>query len=585
MSINALINARGVSLTRGTKPLFDALNLSIAKGDRIALVGHNGSGKSSLLALLAGADGPDDGEIVRQRGIAIATVEQFVPERLFEKTASEALLDMLDVETRETETYRAELVLHAVGLGDAATRIVGQLSGGQQNLVLVARAMLLEPDVLLMDEPSNHMDVIALQHLRHYLSATRGLTYLMISHDRELLDHCCTRTVFLRDRRTYDFSLPYTAARERLDEQDEQARHRRETQGKEIARIRKSAKRLAIWGKTYDNEDLARKAKTMERRAEKLAQEQTEVTAGSGLDLKVEASALKSRTVLTLEDARVATPDGARELLHCELLVMRPGDRVGLLGANGTGKSSTIRAIMDANRLDASPSIRLNPNVSIGYLDQELTEFDEQTSRLDWLRKRVERGDDAIRSTLLHAGIRYEDFGQAVNTLSGGEKARMMFMRLRLDQPSLLILDEPTNHIDLESREQLETQLMTTAGSLLVTSHDRRFLEAICTRFWLIDNARLREIGDLAEYYDKLAAGAAVAPPDTPEQTATAAANGSAHATELDQVLERIAELEQLLAADVARKRKFQKPARQAEWRAELEDLWLRADALDSAGR
>ena len=580
------ITARDVALTRGTKPLFDGLNLTIAKGDRIALVGHNGSGKSSLLSLLSGEATPDEGEVVRQRGIRVATVEQFVPQRLYGMRTIDATLDRFAPEVRVSESFRAERQLHALGLSAAVFDThVEALSGGQQNLVLVARAMLTTPDVLLMDEPSNHMDVMALIHLRTYLTDTRGLTFLMISHDRDLLDRCCARTIFLRDRRTYDFALPYSAAKAQLSREDEEAQHRRETEGKEISRLRDSAKRLATWGKTYDNEDLARKAKTMARRADKLAASQTQVTAGSGLDLKIDASALRSRTVITLEDARVYTPDGARPLLHCELLVMRPGDRVGLLGANGTGKSSTIRAVLDARADDGRGAIRLNPNVTIGYLDQALTDFNEGVSRLEWLRQRVNRPDDAIKGTLLHAGIAYEDFGQAVDTLSGGEKARMMFMRLRLEQPSLLILDEPTNHIDLESREQLETQLRNSPGSLLVTSHDRRFLEAVCTRFWHIDDGRLIEITDIDVYYDRLADTsqdwARDNHPHLSDDTAhTPASEGMA----LDRVLDRIGELEALLAADIARKPKFQKPAKQAAWRQELDALWAQANALDDEG-
>ena len=576
--MSSLLQARQISLTRGTKLLFEDLAFVVNKGDRIALVGHNGAGKSSLLAVLAGLAAPDDGEVSAQRGLRVGLVEQFVPQALKASPLLDAALAVLAPAERETERYRAEALLGQLGFtaGQLAMPLE-RLSGGQQNLALLVRAQLKDPDVLLMDEPSNHMDIAALAALQRYLVETRGLTYVMISHDRALLDTCCSSTVFLRDARTYRFDLPYSAARKALAEQDAQAAERLKTEEKEIARVRRSAKRLAEWGRTYDNEDLARKAKTMAARADRLEAEKTEVSRGSGLSLELGSEGLRSRTALTVEDLTVCTEDGSRELAHCDLLVIKPGDRVGLLGVNGSGKSTTIRRLLRA--LDApGEEIRFNPNVSLGYFDQELASVGGAQGRFEWLRQRTDGADQAVKQALLRSGIAYNDFDQPVESLSGGEKARLVFMLIALTRPNFIVLDEPTNHIDLESREELEVQLKASDAAMLITSHDRRFLDSVCDRFWELADGELKETHEPDTYYHRVMAGGASGA--LPLAAATHDHPDTAEAGD-DALLERVQELEELLRADRARKPKFQKPDRQQAWEEELAMLWARLDALD----
>ena len=567
-----LLQLKNTSYSRGSKLLFENLDLAINNGDRIGLVGHNGSGKTSLLSLLADQAQPDDGDRIARRGLHIGMMEQFIPTTLAEKPLQAAVLDVLPIAQRDTEQWRSEALLSQLGFNTGQFAIpLMELSGGQQNLALFARAQLTEPELLLMDEPGNHMDVAALTHLKHFLNHRANLTFLMISHDRDLLDGCCHSTVFLRDRRTYVFQLPYSHARAELNQYDQQAEHRRATEQKEIDRIRASSKRLAHWGKTYDNENLARKAKTMALRADKLSQSQTEVTRGSGLDLALTGDGLKSRTVFTLERLRVTVPDQDQLLLECEHLVAKPGDRIALLGANGTGKSTTIRRLLRAyleTEHETEHQIRFNPQTTVGYFDQELDGMSSDLGRFDWLAQQLETPASAIKQTLLKAGIAYADFTQPIHSLSGGEKARLRFMLLTLQNANLMILDEPTNHIDLESREQLEQQLINLNTTLLITSHDRTFIHAICNRFWVINDQRLREIEYLDDYYNDLEARLAPTQPTQADDQPD---------IEADQLLDRIQHLEDLLQADRARKPKFQKPDRQQAWQAELDQLWEQA--------
>ncbi len=455
---------------------------------------------------------------------------------------------------------------------DQAQSRLSELSGGQQNLALLARSILLEPELLLMDEPGNHMDVMALAYLERFLLSGPGIPFLMISHDRELLDNCCNRTIFLRDTRLYSFDLPFGTASQALADHDAQAAKSRQAEEKEIKRLQSSAKRLAQWGKTYDNEDLARKAKSMQKRVDKLKLEQTETCQGSTLELHMKMDALRSRSLLTIENLPITIDGRKQELLRIEFQHIRPGDRIALLGRNGVGKSTTINRLVEAvGTLDRHA--RFNPNVSLGYYDQQLENFNADSSRFDWLRDRSNALDDQIKQVLLQHGINYADFDQSVNKLSCGECARLMFMLFHLNKPNLLILDEPTNHIDIHGRQQLEQQLIESRATLLITSHDRQFIEQVATRWWWINDGKLIELNNIEEFYT------VVKHDSLPETTPAKSVQQCSDATSIEgmneeEKLARIDELETLLREDKARKAKFQKPARQKSWEQELSKLW-----------
>lgn len=579
--MSAILQINNLCYTKQTKSLFNDLNLAVSSGDRIGLVGHNGSGKSTLFSLLTQKNSPDEGEIIQPRGLQLGLVEQFVPEHLRDRSLEQAVLTVLPEESQLVDLYKVQTLLGSLGFTPAQFQLtLNDLSGGQQNLTLLARAMIVEPELLLMDEPGNHMDVQALSRLKNYLLSHGNLTFLLISHDRDLLDSCCNRTCFLRDLKIINFDLAYAKARIMLAEHDETASHRRRQEQQELNRVKASAKRLALWGKTFDNEKLSKKAKSMEKRVEKLEQNITEVTRGSGLDLSLETNSLNSKTVLTLESLNVSTPDRKMHLLDCEYLVARPGDRIALLGENGSGKSTTLNRIMAEYTNPAKETIRFNPNVSLIYYDQELQQFGQAIGRFDWLRNRVDVPDEPIKRALIQSGVAYRDFDQPVNQLSGGEKARLMFLLIRLVRPNLMILDEPTNHIDLEGREQLEEQLMSSGATLIITSHDRRFLENIATRFWTIRDQRLGEDQSLETFYRNLGDAdpggrlKSAAGQSAGIDTGTRCGDGSLE----DECLHRIEQLETLLQADKKRKPKFQKPEKQNQWQEELDKLWRQLD-------
>ncbi len=575
--MTTLLNVLDISFSRGSLPLFKNISFSLNLNDRVGFVGHNGSGKSTLLSLLTGSEQPDEGEVRMPRGQRVALVEQFVPERLAQLTLIGSVLDILPAEEQQSNRYRVDELLQQLGFPLEQCELpMHSLSGGQQNLGLLARAILLQPELLLMDEPGNHMDVMALTHLQRYLLSSQSIPFLMISHDRELLNNCTNRTVFLRDKTLYSFDLPFDAAAEALAEQDVQSAKARQAEEKEIKRLQASAKRLAMWGRTYDNEDLARKATSMQKRVERLKQEQTVLSQGSGLELQLHTDSLRAKSLMTVENLKVVTPDGNHELLIIEFQHIRPGDRVALLGRNGVGKSTTINRLVNAIGMTDN-NVRFNPNVNPGYYDQELEQFSTSHGRFDWLRERTEVTDDRIKQVLLQNGISYGDFDRSVDKLSGGECARLMFMVFQLNKPNFLVLDEPTNHIDIQGREQLEQQLIESDATLLITSHDKRFIERVANRWWWINDGKLIELNGLDEFYEIVERDASEKQVNSKPAGKAANLNQQNIMNE-DGKLARIDELETLLTEDRARKLKFQKPLRQQGWEEELQKLW---DELD----
>jgi ATPase subunit of ABC transporter with duplicated ATPase domains len=548
--------------------LFDAIDLTIGDRDRIGLVGHNGSGKSTLLDLLYGARVPDGGEITRARAVRVGRVEQFLDPAVARLNLIEAVMHQ-DSEV-DIARWRAEALLDELGFPAHVLRApVGTLSGGQQNRLMFARAVAQEPDLLLLDEPTNHLDLATLRVFERFLGAYRG-ALVLVSHDRTFLNAVTLSTAVLRDARLYRFDTPYGSAIGELEHHDEAASRARAAEERRIEALRASARRLATWGKVYDNEGLAKRAKNMEKRVERLEGERTFVSAGSGLELHVELSAIRSKEVVRIEDLAV-TPGGnpGATLFAVDHLLIRPGERLALLGANGAGKSSLIRMLTRACRGDSIAGIRVSDQTRLGYYDQELDETVSDGGMAEFVVERSPVGDQVVRSRLIAAGFPYKDHGKSMRVLSGGEQARVLFVVLSLNRPSFLVLDEPTNHIDMQGRVDLERELLASGAAMFITSHDRRFLDAITQRYLVIQDGALLELADPSAFYD--------APEPIPRQSLAPSRPATA-VEQTEDLLVRIVELEALIAADRARKQKFQKPAMQAAWAEELAALYRRLD-------
>ena len=568
--MTTLIQGHRISHAMGTKQLFNHLDISINSKDRIGLVGHNGSGKSTLLSILNGSETPDEGDLSYNSTLKLETVEQFIDDSLLPLTLVDALGIKLAEDERAYSEYKLPKLLHELGFTeDEHEFCVNDLSGGQQNRLMFARALINEPNLILFDEPTNHLDLATLVQFENLLNSL-DIAFLLISHDRQFLDSVTNKTIFLRDQRSYSFALPYSRAKSKLDKQDEAAALRLKEEEKNIKSLKASAKRLAEWGKVYDNEKLARKAKTMEKRIEKLEEAKTFVTKGSALNLTLDVSLSHANRMLQLENRSIKSPgDQPTDLFFIEDFFIRPGDRVALLGHNGVGKTTLIKLITDT--FDADPQselVKFNPQCDLGYYDQELEILDPAWSLVEALRHCCDRTEGEYKTSLIKAGFPYLDIEKKVKVLSGGEKARLMFLIIKLNEPNFLILDEPTNHIDIQGKEQLEKQLLENNATLLITSHDRRFVDNIADRYVLIENGLLRELNNPTAFYKQN-----VSRKRERQLSSSDKHISNADAESEDQMLQRIIELESLLANDRDRKPKFQKIATQKKWQAELNTL------------
>ena len=572
--MTTLISAQALQLDTHDGFLFNELAFTLRQGDRIGLIGHNGCGKSTLLGLLSGTRAATAGTIQLARACRLQHVEQHLPAELASLSLYDALLAPV-LEQPELH-WRVDSLLAELGFDlDTAQVPVHSLSGGQHTRLLLGRALLQEPNVLLLDEPSNHLDLPSLLWLEQFLLRWRG-AFILVSHDQRLLDNVATRSWILRDSRLYDFDLPCGPALAALAEMDVAAAARHAAEQKEIDRLSASSARLALWGRTYDNEDLARKAKTMQRRIDKLKDAQAFVSDGAPWRLTLRGKALAADQLLALDELDVRAVPASPLLFQVGQLWLKPGDRVALLGANGSGKSSLLRLCWQAIQAqDERPDLRYHKAANIGYYDQSLQRLADAADLSDALypfavQNEAARSQVARRQALIAAGFPYARHGQAVATLSGGERARLLFLGLSLASYHLLLLDEPSNHLDMQGKAELGQALCGFEGGCLLVSHDRDLIETACNRFWVVADGRLEEWLDASSAYARLSAedGQAPVPVARMESAPLAPAQ-----TDVDQQLERLCELEQLLAEDLARKPRHQKRASQQAWLVELAQL------------
>lgn len=571
--MSTLLSTRNLSFHPGHTPLLTDISVALNQGEKIGLIGHNGCGKSTLMKLLSGQLTPDEGTITPANRVVMAYIEQHLPESLNTLSLADAVLEKLPAEQHLSEMWRAEMLLTEMGFDPAQWQLpVTALSGGQHTRLLLARALISQPDLLLLDEPSNHLDLPTILWLEQFLKNWRG-SFILVSHDNALLDHVTNCTWVLRDGNVSVFRLPCTLAREALAQQDESDEHRHNAQQKEIDRIAVSAKRLAIWGKVYDNEALSRKAKQMEKQIDRLQDDQVELAIGSQWQLKLTGDALRADRLCAFNQLSVVPAENCPPLYVTDNVSVKSGDRIAVMGANGTGKSSLLRMIWSQSQkpevtLPDSPLV-LHPRVHLGYYDQKLAQLNDSDSLTDALKPFASLIDEQRKMALISAGFPYLRHQQAVSALSGGERARLLFVGLSLANYSLLMLDEPTNHLDMDGKLALAEEISRFEGGLILVSHDRELIEKSCNRFWYIDGNRLTEYHDLDQVYDAIRA----LNTDFVNSALPAAPEPSVPACDEEDSLAALISLEEKLAADLQRKPAHQKPALQQQWREQIAQL------------
>ena len=490
-----LINLETVRKSHGERPLLDGVSLGITATDRIGVVGLNGGGKTTLLEVLAGIEPVDEGRVTRNRGLRMEVVTQRteLPEGA---TVRNAVLDPhgFSAEHEWAADARVRSVLTGLGM----TRLgldtpVGKFSGGERRRVALAAALVRDLDLLVLDEPTNHLDVEGVRWLADHL-LSRRCALVIVTHDRWFLDAVCNRTWEVTQGRVEQYEGGYAdwiyarAERSRLAQQAEEKR--RNLARKELAWLQRGAK--------------ARTSKPKFRVEQANAIIADVPPPRDTVELVSFAKRRLGKTVLDLEDVDLNA--GQRRLLDQVTWQIGPGDRIGIVGVNGSGKTTLLRLLAGEREPDGGTRTQ-GKTVRLAYLSQELEELPGHWRALEALEdvaKRITLGKDEYTASQLAERFGFPKGRQwtPVRDLSGGEQRRLQLARLLMGEPNVLVLDEPTNDLDIDTLQQLEDLLDNWAGTLVVVSHDRYLIERVCdTVVALFGDGRVRHLpGGIDEY-------------------------------------------------------------------------------------
>ena len=538
--MSILIQAASLSYAHGGNRVFSDLSFELQEGDRAALIGENGSGKSTLFRLLTKQLHPDRGAVTHRRGITIgfltqepdldprATVDELLAaavgdpdemERELEALAARLAEPMDDDEMTEVlEAYNTglahlddhlaadrsseiEAVMAALGLSASVhEQPFGKLSGGEKKLVALARFSMLRPDVLLLDEPDNHLDGGAKVWLESYLASYRGAVGL-ISHDRYMIDKVANEIFELEDGKIQVYPGNYSQYRDLKRNRLERALELRELAEREFKKLKESAEELTQWAR--QNPKFATRAEAMRKR---VAEERARLDAEkmpvlTRRKIKVEFDTDRGSDLVLSADG-AAKSYGEREVLRPFDLVIRQGERVGIVGPNGAGKTTLFRLALGKEE-PTSGSLRLGASIVTGYYAQEHETLDPTMTPIDLMRRVKPLNEQQALSFLVGMLFDRDDAMSRIGALSGGERSRLQIAVLILKGANFLLLDEPTNNLDISSVETLEEALLDFPGTILSISHDRYFLDKICGRILELEEGIVTDYPGGFTYYQQ----------------------------------------------------------------------------------
>lgn len=523
----AVIEIRNVTFGYGGDPILDGVDCTIQEGEHVGLVGANGAGKSTLLGVLE-----QDGAGTAKR---IAVVPQFFRDDITGTAAEFTIADVLALRSQlrsleeemarietsglsrvldrygtvrelydsldgDTAESRAAALLSRVGMSYAAQTPVQELSGGEKNRIQIARALAMRPDLLILDEPGNHLDVWGLAWLEETLDAL-PTAVLVVSHNRYLLDRVATRILELRGGQIGSWAGNYSAYRAaRLREAVKLATDAKADR-KHLDRFEKQVAYLAQLARSIPDPSIGsrlRARRTQLRMATESARERPDLDE-SRAAIRLNAAAVRSDVAIELRN--YTREIGGRRLLDAASLLIRSGERVALVGPNGCGKTTLLRDIVRRGSWD-DPNIRVGPSMRIGYCAQHQELVAPHTTLADAISGAGGGTRDRVFALLSRYLFTYADLDRSVGSLSGGERNRLQLALAEVQGANLLILDEPTNHLDIPGREAVEEALLQFAGTILVVSHDRFFLDTIAGRVVAFEEAVLESYeGSFSDYW------------------------------------------------------------------------------------
>lgn len=489
-----ILNAEKISKTYGEKVLFDKVVLGVNKGDKIGVIGVNGTGKSTFLKIIAGIEEPDAGEIVSGRGVTVsylAQAPQFNP--------GDTIVGYVIKDKNNASEAEAKTILTKLGITDFDAAI-NTLSGGQRKRIALARTLVSPAEVLILDEPTNHLDSDMVIWLEDYIKKFRG-ELIMVTHDRYFLDNVTNRIVELDGGKLYGYDTNYSGFLELKTQREEMERateaKRANILRRELEWIRRgcqarSTKQQARIDRYEDMKEASRQARaSFENKA---------------LEMNSVSTRLGKKTI---ELSDICKSFGEKKVIDDFTYIFLRDDRIGIIGKNGCGKS-TLMKIITGNLKPDSGSVEIGDTVRIGYFMQENEPLDEKMTVLEFVRSIGEYVTTATGKATASQMCEKFLFGPKsqwtpISKLSGGEKRRLYLLSVLMSAPNVLILDEPTNDLDIETLEILEDYLDGFAGIVIVVSHDRYFLDRTVDRIFSFEGGgRLKQYeGGFSDYYEK----------------------------------------------------------------------------------
>ena len=519
----------------GYEKIFKGLSFKVLEGEHIGLIGSNGSGKTTIFKIILGLEGIDSGRVIVRNGIRIGYLEQQIEKyndmtvydilklpfaamseaiatmRLYEKqmegTTGRELQRILDeygrlqafVETGDGYNIDSRIQSAANGLGIEIGRFndrLSILSGGESTRVFLCKLLLEEPDLLLLDEPTNHLDIVAVGWLEKFLSSYKG-TILTVSHDRTFLDNSVGKIVEIENGIANEYPGNYSWYKQEKEKRREAQEKQYNSQQKEIKRLEKSALQMRDWAARADNEFMFKRAVNIERRIEHMDKVEKPVVQLKSMDLRISEKAKSGKEIIRLEE--VSKSYGDIPVLYDVSLLVRRGEKIVVSGINGSGKSTLVNIITGNIEAD-SGTIAVGEGVRTGYLQQDIAFEDEGRTLLEEIRRALSTDAAKAHKVLASYGFKGEHVMKKISNLSGGERKRLRLCAMMQEEYNLLIMDEPTNHMDISSREILEEALLGYGGTCLFISHDRFFINRVSSGRLLLRNGTLAPYsGDYTE--------------------------------------------------------------------------------------
>lgn len=512
------ISLNKINKSYGFNNVLNNLSFDIKTNERVALIGSNGCGKTTTLRIIMGLESYDSGNISIRKESKIGYLTQIPPmeednisarsvylrgvqelinlenkindfvENMSSNEKDIKLLDKLQEEFRIKGGYNLKEKIEKIRSGFKITnelldREYNKLSGGEKTLINLASIILSNPDILLLDEPTNHLDIDTLEWFEEYLTSYNG-TVVIISHDRYFLDRTVNKIIEIENGNAdiyhgnYSYYLKESEKRLMIEFQNYK------NQQKEIKALKEAIERYKVWGAKSDNPMFFRRAKAIETRLEKMEViEKPKTKSELKINLNVEDRTSNRVMVISNFDLSI----GNKELLKNSHMEVYYKERVCLMGKNGAGKTTLIKNVLN----NTHDNIKLGTNIKIGYIPQEIRFDNEELTIYEHMRKIFVGSESELRSKLNQFYFTVDNIDKKVKSLSGGEKVRLKLLELILKNANFLILDEPTNHIDIDTREILEESLLAYEGTVLFISHDRYFINKIATKIVMIDNKEM----------------------------------------------------------------------------------------------